>query len=85
MEGGMTTLIALTRMMESYSRAVAPTRECAAWRLFIEECSCDLHRLPWSDDADCYVPEGFAQYWSLVSMGESQDFDPKSGEYLAGA
>ena len=70
----MTTLIALTRMMESYNHAVAPTRECAAWRLFIEECSCDLHRLPWSDDADCYVPEGFAQYWSLVATGESAGF-----------
>jgi hypothetical protein len=81
----MTTLIALTHMMESYSHAVAPTRECAAWRLFIEECRCDLHRLPWSDNADYYVPEGFAQYWSLVSMGESRDFDPKSGDYLAGA
>jgi len=85
MEGGMTTLIALTRMMESYSHAVAPTRECAAWQLFIEECRCDLHRLPWSDDADNFVPEGFAQYWSLVATGESRDFDPKSGDYLAGA
>jgi hypothetical protein len=28
MEGGMTTLIALTRMMESYSHAVAPESKC---------------------------------------------------------
>jgi hypothetical protein len=81
----MTTLTALTRMMESYSHAVAQTRECEAWRLFIEECRCDLHRLPWSKDADCYVPEGFAQYWSFVATGESRDFDAKSGDYLAGA
>jgi len=81
----MTTLTALTRMMEGYSHAVAPTRECAAWLLFVEECRCDLHRLPSSDKADLLVPEGFAQYWSLVSTGESRDFDPKSGDYLSGA
>ena len=52
---------------------------------FIEECRYDLHRLPSSDKADYVVPEGFAQYWSLVAAGESRDFDPKSGDYLAGA
>jgi len=81
----MTTLIALTRMMESYNHAVAPESECLAWRKFIEECRCDLHRLPWGDEAENFVPEGFAQYWSLVATGESRDFDAKSGDYLAGA
>ena len=56
----MTTLIALTRMMESYSHAVAPESECLAWQKFIEECRCDLHRLPWGDEAENFVPEGFA-------------------------
>jgi len=81
----MTTLIALTRMMESYNHAVAPESKCSAWRRFIEECRCDLHRLPESENADLLVPEGFAQYWSLVATGESRDFDPKSGDYLASA
>ena len=81
----MTTLIALARMMERYNHAVAPKSNCLAWQKFIEECRCDLHRLPSSDKADLLVPEGFAQYWSLVSMGESRDFDPKSGDYLVGA
>jgi hypothetical protein len=81
----MTTLIALTHAMESYNNAVAPGRECLAWQKFIEECRCDLHRLPWGDDADNFVPEGFAQYCSLVATGESRDFDAKCGDYLAGA
>ena len=57
----MTTLIALARMMESYNNAVAPKSKCPAWQQFIEECRCDLHRLPWSENADCWVPEGFGQ------------------------
>jgi hypothetical protein len=81
----MTTLIALTRMMQSYNHAVASERECIVWQKFIEECRYDLHRLPWSDKANNFVPEGFAQYWSLVATGESRDFDPKSGDYLAAA
>jgi hypothetical protein len=81
----MTTLIALARMMERYNHAVAPMSNCLAWQKFIEECRCDLHCLPWGDNADCFVPEGFTQYWSLVAAGESGDFDPKSGDYSAGA
>jgi hypothetical protein len=83
--GSMTTLIALARMMESYNHAVAQESQCVAWDKFIEECRYDLHRLPSSDKADCVVPEGFAQYWSLVAAGESPDFDPKSGNCLSGA
>jgi hypothetical protein len=79
------TLIALARTMERYNHAVAPKSNCLAWQRFIEECRCDLHRLPWGDNADCFVPEGFAQYRSLISAGESRDFDPKSGDYSAGA
>lgn len=78
----MPTLSELARVMESYNRAVAPDRECQAWQIFIEECRRDLHRLPWSENTELFVPEGFAQYWSLVAAGESRDFDPKSGEYL---
>ena len=81
----MTTLVALTRMMAQYNHSVAPWDQCVAWRIFIEECRCDLRHLPWSDDAEFFVPEGFAQYWSLVAMGESKDFDPKSGDRLSSA
>ena len=79
----MTTLRALTLMMERYDNAVAPGSHSIAWQLFIEDCRCDLHRLPWSDAAELFVPEGFAQYWALVATGESRDFDPESGDCLA--
>ena len=81
----MTTLRTLTRMMGRYNRAVAPGSKCIAWQLFIEDCRRDLRRLPWSDAADVVIPEGFAQYWTLVAAGESRDFDPESGDYLADA
>ena len=81
----MTTLRTLTHMMERYNDAVAPGSKCIAWQLFIEDCRCDLHRLPWSEAADLFVPEGFAQYWALVATGESVDFDPESGDRLASA
>jgi len=81
----MTTLIALTRMMERYNHIVAPENECGAWRQFIEECGSDLHRTPWGEKADNVVPEGFAQYWRLVAAGESRDFDALSGEFLSRA
>ncbi len=81
----MTTLIALAHKMESYNHAVASDRKSLAWRRFIEECRDDLHRLPWSDDAEYFVPEGFWEYWSHVAAGESLDFDPKSGDELSRA
>jgi len=74
----MTTLIALTRRMESYNHAVAPGSKCPAWQKFIEECRCDLHRLPWSDKAENFVPEGFAQYWSLVAEAKAEISSPKA-------
>jgi hypothetical protein len=77
---GMRTLRALTRMMERYNRAVAPGSNCAAWQLFIEACRYDLHRLPWSESAELVAPEGFAQYWTHVALGESLDFDAESGD-----
>ena len=76
----MTTLIALAHKMEIYNHAVAPDSKCVAWQKFIEECRDDLHRLPWSDDAGNFVPEGFWDYWSCVAAGESRDFDAKSGD-----
>jgi len=86
----MITLLALTRMMERYNNAVAPGSKCTAWRTFIEACRSDLKRLPWSERAELFVPEGFAQYWTLVATGESLDFDAESGDsareaLLAGA
>jgi len=78
----MTTLRALTRLMENYNYSVAPGSRCIAWQLFVDECQCDLRRSPWGGAAELVVPEGFAQYWTLVAAGESRDFEAETGDCL---
>jgi len=74
----MTTLIALTRRMESYNHAVAPGSKCPAWQKFIEECRCDLHRLPWSDKAENFVRRASRNIGAWSPRAKAEISSPKA-------
>ena len=73
------TLTDLHDAMWRYNQSVAYAGECNAWQEFVAASYRELGRAPWDDNHDGDVPGDFAEYWSEVAKGASEQFDANTG------
>lgn len=79
----MATLHEIHDLMAAYNGQVAYGSECNAWGDFVENSYAEYKVGPWSDAShDMQVSEEFAEFWSAVAKGESDQYAADTGDRI---